>query len=131
MESDPKSELVSLSGLTIQGPDGSERRIGDSGRVAAITAQHQVHIPAEVGANEKLEPGEPADTQFQAHSVLHLLRAADEQFAGNATVGDKVAWYLWSRGHAKRTGVYSHETALSLFDLGDFNPSDLHMIGVR
>jgi predicted transcriptional regulator of viral defense system len=43
--------------------------------------------------------------------------------------GDKVAWYLWSRGRdEKPVGVYSHETALSVFDLGDFNPADLHMI---
>jgi predicted transcriptional regulator of viral defense system len=43
--------------------------------------------------------------------------------------GDKVAWYLWSRGRdEKPQGVYSHETALSLFDLGDFNPADFHMI---
>ncbi|MBX3732865.1 MAG: type IV toxin-antitoxin system AbiEi family antitoxin domain-containing protein [Verrucomicrobiae bacterium] len=42
--------------------------------------------------------------------------------------GDKVAWYLWSRGRdEKPVGVYSHETALSLFDLGDFNPADMHM----
>ena len=38
-------------------------------------------------------------------------------------------WYLWSRGRdEKPVGVYSHETALSLFDLGDFDPADLHMI---
>ena len=43
--------------------------------------------------------------------------------------GYKVAWYLWSRGRdEKPMGVYSHETALSLYELGDFNPADVHMI---
>lgn len=42
--------------------------------------------------------------------------------------GDKMAWYLWSRGRdGHPVGAYSHETALSLFELGDFNPAELHM----
>ncbi|HAT72637.1 MAG TPA: hypothetical protein DCS63_07460 [Elusimicrobia bacterium] len=41
---------------------------------------------------------------------------------------DLMFWWLWSR---KRNdipqGIYSHETALSLYDLSDINPARLHM----
>ncbi len=41
---------------------------------------------------------------------------------------DLVLWYLWSRGRDDvPQGVYSHETALSLYELSDANPSKLHM----
>lgn len=41
---------------------------------------------------------------------------------------DKVLWHLWSRGRDdKPEGVYSHETALSLYELSDINPAKLHM----
>lgn len=37
-------------------------------------------------------------------------------------------WYLWSRNRQEKCqGIYSHETALSLFELTDINPSQLHM----
>lgn len=39
-----------------------------------------------------------------------------------------VVWSLWSRNRLdKPQGVYSHDTALSIFDLSDLNPSRLHM----
>lgn len=39
-----------------------------------------------------------------------------------------VLWYLWSRDrNEKPQGVYSHETALRIYDLSDFMPSRLHM----
>ena len=39
-----------------------------------------------------------------------------------------VIWSLWSRNRSEKTlGVYSHETALSLFELSDINPSKLEM----
>jgi predicted transcriptional regulator of viral defense system len=42
--------------------------------------------------------------------------------------GEMMAWLLWSRGRdEKPTAALSHETALSLFDLGDFNPAKIHM----
>src|SRR5436305_2568483 len=42
--------------------------------------------------------------------------------------GEMMAWLLWSRGRdEKPTAVLSHETALSLFELGDFNPAKIHM----
>jgi predicted transcriptional regulator of viral defense system len=41
---------------------------------------------------------------------------------------DLMLWYLWSRGRDDvPMGVYSHETALSLYELSDANPSKLHM----
>lgn len=40
-----------------------------------------------------------------------------------------VLWSLWSRKrNGTVQGIYSHETALSLFDLSDVNPTKLHMI---
>lgn len=37
-------------------------------------------------------------------------------------------WALWSQNREGiRQGVYSHETALSLFDLSDINPAKIHM----
>jgi len=39
-----------------------------------------------------------------------------------------VIWSLWSRNRGEiPQGVYSHETALSIYDLSDVNPSKLHM----
>ena len=41
---------------------------------------------------------------------------------------DLVLWSLWSRNRNEEVdGVYSHETALSLYDLSDLNPAKLHM----
>lgn len=41
---------------------------------------------------------------------------------------DMVLWYLWSRDRKEEPqGTYSHETALSFYDLSDVNPSKLHM----
>jgi len=37
-------------------------------------------------------------------------------------------WSLWSRNRGEvRQGVYSHQTALSLYDLSDVMPAKLHM----
>lgn len=41
---------------------------------------------------------------------------------------DLILWWLWSRDRTDRpTGVYSHQTALSLHELTDVNPSRLDM----
>ena len=41
---------------------------------------------------------------------------------------DLMFWWLWSRNRNDvPQGVYSHETALSLYDLSDINPAKLHM----
>jgi len=51
---------------------------------------------------------------------LALFPAADRP--------DLVLWALWSRNRNEEVeGVYSHQTALSLYDLSDVNPSKLHM----
>lgn len=42
--------------------------------------------------------------------------------------GQYVLWSLWSRNRTGiRQGVYSHQTALALFDLSDIMPEKLHM----
>jgi len=41
---------------------------------------------------------------------------------------DLMLWFLWSRDRNDvPQGVYSHQTALSLYDLSDINPAKLHM----
>ena len=41
---------------------------------------------------------------------------------------DLVLWALWSRNRNEDVeGVYSHQTALSLYELSDLNPAKLHM----
>lgn len=41
---------------------------------------------------------------------------------------DLVLWSLWSCGHSgKPQGVFSHQTALSIYDLSDLNPAKLHI----
>jgi len=45
-----------------------------------------------------------------------------------ADEADLVLWSLWSRDRSDRpAGVYSHETALRIYDLSDLMPSKLHM----
>ena len=42
---------------------------------------------------------------------------------------DLILWWLWSRDTSDTPqGIYGHQTALSLFDLTDLNPSKLDMI---
>lgn len=54
------------------------------------------------------------------YRLTHLPPAED---------GQMMAWLLWSRGRdEKPVAVMSHQTALSLFELGDFNPAKIHMI---
>jgi predicted transcriptional regulator of viral defense system len=41
---------------------------------------------------------------------------------------DLVMWALWSRGRGDVIhGVWSHETALAIYDLSDINPANLHL----
>jgi predicted transcriptional regulator of viral defense system len=41
---------------------------------------------------------------------------------------DLSLWFLWSRDRKdKPLGVFSHETALSLYELSDVNPARIHM----
>ena len=41
---------------------------------------------------------------------------------------DLMFWWLWSRNNNDEPqGVYSHETALSIYELSDINPAKLHM----
>lgn len=41
---------------------------------------------------------------------------------------DLILWYLWSRDRNERPqGIFSHDTALSLYELSDLNPARIHM----
>lgn len=43
--------------------------------------------------------------------------------------GQMMVWLLWSRGRDEQpTAAVSHQSALSLFELGDFNPAKIHLI---
>ena len=54
------------------------------------------------------------------YRLTHLSPAED---------GLTPAYLLWTRGRDdKPVGVLSHETAWSYFNLGDFNPSKIHLI---
>lgn len=53
------------------------------------------------------------------YRLARFPRSMEEQY---------VIYSLWSRNRAgEPVGVYSHETALSIYDLSDANPSKLHM----
>jgi predicted transcriptional regulator of viral defense system len=42
--------------------------------------------------------------------------------------GEMMVWLLWSRGRDEQPlAAISHQTALSLFELGDFNPAKVHL----
>ena len=42
--------------------------------------------------------------------------------------GEMMVWLLWSRGRdEKPLAALSHQTALSLLELGDFNPGKIHL----
>jgi len=54
-----------------------------------------------------------------------IYRLTHFQFSEEA---DFVIWSLWSRNRAEiPQGVYSHETALSILNLSDLNPPQLHL----
>ena len=43
--------------------------------------------------------------------------------------GEMMVWLLWTRGRdQKPLAAMSHQTALALFELGDYNPAKIHMI---
>ena len=53
------------------------------------------------------------------YRLVHFPRDPSQQY---------VVWSLWScNREEKPQGVYSHDTALDIYDLTDLNPSDLHM----
>jgi|GEM_PF-297712 predicted transcriptional regulator of viral defense system len=75
---------------------------------------------------------------FSARSQLYHVQIGDwiREYRGiyrlaqfpPADRPDLMRWYLWSRNNREiPEGVYSHETALSLYDLSDTMPARLHM----
>lgn len=62
-------------------------------------------------------------TGFREHRGIYRLA----QFAATDRP-DLALWALWSMNRKEEVeGVYSHHTALSLYDLSDLNPAQLHM----
>ena len=50
------------------------------------------------------------------------------RFPQDDSVAQLVLWHLWSRNrNDEPQGVYSHDTALRIYDLGDLMPAKLHM----
>src|SRR5690349_16855451 len=73
---------------------------------------------------------------FSARSHLYHVKVGDwiREYRGiyrlaqfpRAEHPDLMQWYLWSRNtQDKPEGVYSHETALSIYDLSDVMPAKL------
>ena len=64
----------------------------------------------------------------QGASCVHRTEADVTQFDILTFCDDTDQWALWSRNRREETeGVYSHETALGLWELSDVNPSKLHL----
>jgi predicted transcriptional regulator of viral defense system len=56
------------------------------------------------------------------HGIYRLVRFPQHKDS------ELVLWLLWSHNRSgKPQGVYSHETALRIFDLSDFMPAKLHL----
>ncbi len=64
-----------------------------------------------------------AGNWFREHRGIYRLALFPEPDRS-----DLILWWLWSRDRSDRpTGVYSHQTALSLHELTDVNPSRLDL----
>lgn len=101
---DPFSELMNIA-------QGQQGYFTTKQAVAAGYADntHTYHVRA--GNWERIQRG--------IYRLAHLSPAED---------GLTPAYLLWTRGlDDKPVGVLSHETALSYFDLGDFNPLKVHL----
>lgn len=73
------------------------------------TSNHVYHV--KTGSWKRIHRG--------IYRLVRYPHSDDEQY---------VLWSLWSRNRKEESqGVYSHQTALSLFDLSDLMPAKLHM----
>jgi predicted transcriptional regulator of viral defense system len=73
------------------------------------TSNHVYHV--KTGAWKRMHRG--------IYRLVRYPHSDDEQY---------VLWSLWSRNRrGEPQGIYSHQTALSLFDLSDLMPPKLHM----
>lgn len=110
-KSDPFSALTQISQAQ-QGYFTSRQAIA----AGYADNTHTYHVRA--GNWERVQRG--------IYRLTHLSPAED---------GLTPAYLLWTRGRDDQpVGVLSHETALSYFDLGDFNPPKVHLtvpIGFR
>jgi len=83
-------------------------------------------------ARQALEAGYSYPSQYYQSETGNWIREGYGVYRiADYTAADRpdlVLWSLWSRDrHGKPQGVFSHETALSIYELSDVMPAHLHM----
>lgn len=83
-------------------------------------------------ARQALEAGYSYPSQYYQSETGNWIREGYGVYRiADYTAADRpdlVLWSLWSRDkHGKLQGVFSHETALSIYELSDVMPAHLHM----
>lgn len=83
-------------------------------------------------ARQALEAGYSYPSQYYQSETGNWIREGYGVYRiADYTAADRpdlVLWSLWSRDrHGKPQGAFSHETALSIYDLSDVMPAHLHM----
>ena len=90
------------------------------GQQGYFTAKQAAEVGFLLGSQaHHVKSGNWVRVQRGIYRLARFPRSMEEQY---------VIYSLWSRNRAgEPVGVYSHETALSIHDLSDANPSKLHM----
>jgi hypothetical protein len=90
------------------------------GQQGYFTAKQAAEVGFRLGSQaHHVKAGNWLRVERGIYRLARFPRSMEEQY---------VIYSLWSRNRAgKPVGVYSHETALSMHELSDANPSKLHM----
>jgi hypothetical protein len=90
------------------------------GQQGYFTAKQAAEVGFRLGSQaHHVKAGNWVRVERGIDRLAHFPRSREEQY---------VIYSLWSRNRAgEPVGVYSHETALSIHELSDANPSKLHM----
>jgi predicted transcriptional regulator of viral defense system len=90
------------------------------GQQGYFTAKQAAEVGFRLGSQaHHVKAGNWLRVERGIYRLARFPRSMEEQY---------VIYSLWSRNRAgKPVGVYSHETALSIHELSDANPSRLHM----